>query len=239
MTTACARVVTLDGPVGSGKGAVGQIVAQRLSWHYLDSGALYRVLAYVAMTNSVPPDDVNAMVELARTLKVEWRPRPGDVPEVLLSNTNVSELIRSEACGDIASQLAAAPPIRKSLLMLQRRAYRPPGLVADGRDMGTVVFPDAVLKIFLTASAEVRAERRYKQLKEKGFDVSLPPLLQGILERDERDSTRTVSPMAPAEDASVIDTSNMTIEDTVARILQELEQKFADRSIGYRSYESA
>lgn len=227
MTPGDDRILALDGPVGSGKGAIGQRIALWLRWRYLDSGALYRVLAYAVVEHKLSIRQVDAIAALAGHLQVECRPRPDDVPQILLHDRDISDAIRAEDHGRLASRLAVIPPVRQSLLELQRRAYQPPGLVADGRDMGTVVFPKAVLKVFLTASPKIRAQRRYKQLKEKGFNVNLPRLLQGILERDERDATRNTAPMVPAADARILDTSKMNIEESVAEVLLLLRQRLA------------
>lgn len=223
--TSNAPVVTIDGPSGSGKGTVSQALAARLGWHYLDSGALYRVAGLAARRAGVNLADARALAELARGFDVRFLPRPGAAPAVLLNGEDVSEGVRTEAAGDAASQVAAVPEVRRALLHKQHQLRRSPGLVADGRDMGTVVFPDAFLKVFLTASAEVRAERRYKQLKEKGFDVTLPRLLKDIQERDARDSGRAASPLRPAADAHLLDTSDLRISEVVDRIESLLRER--------------
>jgi len=210
-------VVTIDGPSGSGKGTVSQIVAQRLGWRFLDSGALYRLLALAAERHAVDAGQEDALATLAAHLDVEFA--SGAAARVLLEGEDVTQAMRSEACGNAASRLAALPAVRVALLGRQRAFRRPPGLVADGRDMGTVVFPGAGLKIFLTASAEERAKRRYKQLKEKGMDVNLPRILDEIASRDERDSGRAVAPMRPAQDAVVLDTTTLSIHEVVERVL--------------------
>jgi cytidylate kinase len=212
-------VVAIDGPSGAGKGTVSQAVAQRLGWHYLDSGAIYRVLALAAEDAGVDLADEDGLCALAAKLEVSFEPVPGDVARVLVDGRDVSDRVRTEASGNRASQLAVLPRVRSALLDLQRRLRRPPGLVADGRDMGTVVFPDAGLKVFLTASPEIRAERRYKQLKEKGLNVNLPRLILEIRERDTRDAQRKASPLKPAEDARQLDTSSMSIDEVVARVM--------------------
>lgn len=211
-------MVTLDGPSGSGKGTVGQVLAARLGWHFLDSGALYRLVGHVAHEAAVPLDDGPNLARLAREMQVEFRPDPGGVAQVFVDGVNVGNRLRTEEAGDRASRVAAVPAVREALLGKQRAFRRPPGLVADGRDMGTTVFADAVLKVFVTASAEKRAERRYKQLKEKGFDVNLARLLEEIRERDARDAARSVSPLRPAADAQVLDTSDLSISEVVDRI---------------------
>lgn len=222
-------VITIDGPSGSGKGTISQIVAQRLGWNLLDSGALYRLLALAARQAGIPLDNEAALATLAKKLDVQFV-AGAVVPctsegqslsqnQVMLEGEDVGEMLRSEQCGNDASKVAALPAVREALLDRQRAFRVPPGLVADGRDMGSVVFPDADLKIFLTASAERRALRRHKQLKDKGVDVKIPRLVEEIAERDERDSTRSVAPMAPAHDAVVLDSSDLTIEQVVARVM--------------------
>lgn len=220
-------VVAIDGPGGSGKGAVSQQLAARLEWHYLDSGALYRVVGLAAMRAGLDPGDAPALARLAARLDIAFRPRPGHAPAILLHGEDVTDQVRTEAAGDAASRVAALPEVRRALLHKQHQLRCGPGLVADGRDMGTVVFPDAILKVFLTASPEVRAQRRYKQLKEKGFDVNLPRLLADIRERDARDSGRAASPLKPAADAHPLDTSSLSISQVVDRI----ERLLRDRGV--------
>jgi len=219
MRTDRAPVLALDGPSGSGKGTVGQLVAQSLGWHYLDSGAIYRALAFVVQQAGSDGNEVDAVVAQARDLQMECIPAPPESAVIHINGENVNDRLRTEEVGRLASELAAIGPVRQALLEAQRRTRQPPGLVADGRDMGTVVFPDAEWKVFLTASAEVRAERRYKQLKLKGFDVKFAPLFQAIQERDTRDAQRPVSPLKPADDAIVLDTSEMSIDEVVSRVL--------------------
>jgi cytidylate kinase len=218
-------VLTLDGPSGSGKGTVGQLCAQRLGWHYLDSGAIYRALAVSVARRGISARDADRSLEVARALRIDFRPSPPDGVEVVLDGQVLDAELRTEETGELASRLAAIPVIRGALLELQRRYRREPGLVADGRDMGTVVFPNATLKIFLTASAEVRARRRYKQLKLKGFDVTLAHLFQSIQERDIRDSERNASPLLPAAGAVALDTSDLSIEEVTTRVLDLLQTK--------------
>lgn len=222
-----APVVTIDGPSGSGKGTVAQIIADRLGWHFLDSGALYRLVGLAAFRAGASLSDAPALVAIARDMNITFLPRPGDVPAVLLDGVEVGEELRTEANGERASLVAVIPDVRAALLQKQRDFRRFPGLVADGRDMGTTVFPDAMLKVFLTASPEVRAERRYKQLKGKGFDANLSRLLGEIRERDQRDAARTVSPLKPAADAIVLDSSGLAIPEVVGRILELLDKRRA------------
>ncbi len=212
-------VIAIDGPGGAGKGTVARAVASRLGWQLLDSGALYRLVALAALRAGLPLDDTDRLAELARGLAVEFDTAAG-AERILLAGEDVTEAIRDERCGRVASRVAAIPAVRAALVDRQRAFRRPPGLVADGRDMGTVVFPDAGLKVFLTASVEERARRRYKQLKEKGIDVSLPALSRELADRDRRDSEREVAPLRPSPDARVLDTTQMTIDAVVARILE-------------------
>jgi len=208
-----APVIAIDGPSASGKGTIASRVARQLGFHYLESGALYRVLALVSLREGTLEE--KRIAYLASHMDVEFAGG-----EVLLEDEDVSDKIRSEPCGVRASEVAKLPQVRAALLERQRAFRRPPGLVADGRDMGTVVFPDAELKIFLTATPEVRAERRYKQLKEKGIDANLRALSRDLEERDERDTKRAVSPLIPAADSQVIDSSSLSIEQVAGRILE-------------------
>jgi cytidylate kinase len=211
-------VIAIDGPSASGKGTIASRVARVLGFHYLESGALYRLLALLSLREGTL--DEQRLASLAQHMDVEFAGG-----EVLLEDEDVSDKIRSEPCGVRASEIAKLPAVRAALLERQRAFRRPPGLVADGRDMATVVFPDAVLKIFLTATPEVRAERRYKQLKEKGIDANLRALSRDLEERDERDRKRTVSPLVPAADSQVLDSSALSIEAVAGRIL-ELYREF-------------
>jgi cytidylate kinase len=222
-----APVLTVDGPSGSGKGTISQLLAEKRGWNFLDSGALYRILGLAAFEAGVALDDRTKLAQLALTLDVSFRSNPGGVAEVFLNGEAVGDRLRTEEAGERASVVAAVPEVRTALLERQRAFRQPPGLVADGRDMGTTVFPDATLKIFLTASPEVRAERRYKQLKQKGFDVNLARLLGEIRDRDARDSARTASPLKPADDAVIVDTSTMTIDEVVERVDALLDQRLA------------
>jgi CMP/dCMP kinase len=208
-----APVIAIDGPSASGKGTIASRVARELGFHYLESGALYRLLALVSLREGAT--DEKRLAHLASHMDVAFA-----AGEVLLEDEDVSDKIRSEPCGVRASEVAKLQAVRAALLARQRAFRRPPGLVADGRDMATVVFPDAELKIFLTASPEVRAERRYKQLKEKGIDANLRALSRDLEERDERDTKRAVSPLVPAADSQVIDSSSLSIEQVAGRILE-------------------
>jgi CMP/dCMP kinase len=211
-------VVTIDGPSGSGKGTIGQILALRLGWHFLDSGALYRAVGYLAFRQGLESEDVDRLATLALDIEVAFRIVPDQPATVLLNGADIGDGLRTEEAGAMASKVAAIPAVRAALLNKQRVFRRPPGLVADGRDMGTAVFPDAILKVFLTASADVRAERRYKQLKDKGFDANLSRLLGEIRDRDARDAARTVSPLKPATDAVILDSSTLSIPEVVEQI---------------------
>ena len=214
MTESNIPVIAIDGPSASGKGTVAQLVAEQLGFHYLDSGALYRLLALAAGRRGVPFDDEKILASLAAGLDIRFE--KGDV---WLDGERVGDAIRTEECGNGASRVAAYPDVRAALLGLQRAFRKAPGLVADGRDMGSVVFPDAALKIFLTASAEVRADRRYKQLIEKGMDANIQQILHDIKQRDERDSARSVAPLQKCADASLLDTSALTIAEAVGEVL--------------------
>ncbi len=218
-------VLAIDGPSGSGKGTISQLLAQRHQWHYLDSGALYRLVAAAAVDAAIVQDNIAALEDLARNLDVSFVLQPGAIAKVLLAGKEVSDRLRTEETGNLASIIAAVPEVRAALLDRQRQFQRPPGLVADGRDMGTTIFPGAVLKIFLTASPEIRAERRHKQLKQKGFDVNLSRLLGEIRDRDARDAERSTSPLKPAEDAVMVDTSNRTIDDVVNHVDDLLSER--------------
>lgn len=210
-------VLTIDGPSGSGKGTIAQLMANELGWHYLDSGAIYRVLAQAAIKHQIELDDEQTLSELAAHLDVVFSIADEQLI-VLLEGENVSTLIRSEKAGNAASKVAALPAVRAALLQRQRDFCQSPGLVTDGRDMGTVVFPHAEYKVFLTASAEERAQRRYKQLKEKGIGSNLSDLITEISERDVRDSERAVAPLKPAGDALILDSTAMGIEAVFERV---------------------
>ena len=216
-------IITIDGPSGTGKGTLASRLTRRLGWHLLDSGALYRVVAYQAQQLDVPLDEVETVAKIAGSLPLDFQIE-GEAVRILLNSADITDSVRSEAAGSAASQVAALPEVRSALLLYQRNFLRPPGLVADGRDMGTVVFPTADLKIFLTASPNVRARRRYKQLKQKGIDVNLARLSEDIAARDKRDEQRDVSPLLPASDAITLDTTALSIvrvEETVVGLAQE------------------
>jgi len=215
-------VITVDGPSGAGKGTISHMLAEHLGWHLLDSGALYRVTGQACVIEGVSWDDHPAVADIARHLDVSFSLSPTGEMLVAYRGRDISRDIRTEEGGRGASTVAAIPAVREALLARQRELRRPPGLVADGRDMGTVVFADAPLKFFLTASAEERARRRYKQLIAKGENVSLPRLLEDIRERDERDATRAVSPLVPAEDAVVIDSSALPINEVFAQVMDKV-----------------
>jgi cytidylate kinase len=215
-----APVITIDGPSGSGKGTVSRLVASRLGWHFLDSGALYRLTGLAALQQGVDLEDEAALGRLAAGLDVRFEERDGGADtRFLLAGEDVSDAIRAEASAAAASKVAVMASVREALLQLQRDCRRPPGLVADGRDMGTVVFPTAELKIFLVASAEERAKRRYKQLKDKGIGVSLGSLLDDIEARDRRDTERSVSPLVKAADAYLVDSTEKGIDEVVDIVL--------------------
>ena len=212
-------VLTIDGPSGSGKGTICRHVARRLGWHYLDSGALYRAVGIAAGWADIDLSDASALVRLTFDTLIDFSDDAEGEPRVIVNGLDATDALRTETAGAAASAIAAIPEVRSALKDRQRAFRRPPGLVADGRDMGTVIFPDAQWKVFLTASAEERAERRHKQLSEKGVSVTLPGLLREILARDARDANRAVAPLRPAEDAVRIDTTGLSIDDVVERVL--------------------
>lgn len=216
-------ILTIDGPSGSGKGTVAARMAELLGWHLLDSGALYRLAGHAAHKAGVDLSDAIAVTDIARNLSVNFA-----AGKVFLDGEDVSLAIRTESAGNNASKVAAIPEVRAALLDWQRNYARPPGLVADGRDMGTVVFPQAKVKIFLDASAEERARRRYKQLKDKGIDVNLPGLIAEIEERDHRDRNRSVAPLLPADDALVIDSTNMDVDAVVETALRAVHGAYPE-----------
>lgn len=219
-------VITIDGPSGAGKGTISTLLANRLGWHFLDSGAIYRVLAIASIHHQIDPTDEAGLLPLAAGLDVNFA--PGDKgSKVILEGEDVTDDIRSEEVGSVASQIASLPSVREALLRRQRAFKESPGLVADGRDMGTVVFPEADVKIFLTASANQRAHRRFNQLKEMGHDVSMSRLLTDIEARDDRDANRTIAPLIPAKDALVVDSTELNVEQVLEKITEFVRTKMA------------
>ena len=223
-----APVICLDGPSGVGKGTICLAVAQHLGWHILDSGSLYRITA-LQVSRLFPGEDVDSinksqLADISNNLSVSYEQENNELV-ILLSGENITQLIRNEAIGAIASQIAAVPDVREALLVRQRAFLQAPGLVADGRDMGTVVFPDSDLKIYLTASPEERAQRRYKQLKDKGIDVNLASLVEELRLRDDRDMNRKAAPLKPASDAIVIDTTTLNIEQVTEQVMNWVRQR--------------
>jgi len=216
--SALAPVLTIDGPSGAGKGTISRIVARRLGWHYLDSGALYRAVGVAASWADIDTSDASALVRCTFDTKVQFLEQ-GEAMRVVVNGTDATDELRLETTGALASAIAAIPEVRSALKERQRAFRQAPGLVADGRDMGTVIFADAPFKVFLTASAEERAERRHKQLNDKGVSVNFDDLLREIMARDARDAQRTVAPLKPADDAVLIDTTGIGIEDVVARVM--------------------
>jgi len=228
MTNNTPQVVCLDGPSGVGKGTICLAVAEYLNWHILDSGSLYRITALVVSRQfpkfNVDSINVSQLADIALNLSVTFKQKGNDLV-ILLDGEDITKLIRNEEMGAKASQVAAIPAVRDALLARQRAFLQPPGLVADGRDMGTVVFPDAVLKIYLTASPEERAQRRYKQLKDKGIDVNLSALVEDLRLRDERDMNRKTAPLKPASDAIIIDTTELDIEHVTKAVISWVNKR--------------
>lgn len=218
-------VITLDGPSGTGKGTISLMLACHLNWNYLDSGALYRVLALAAVQQGIDFDNINQLVELAGAFDLRFEIKDDNQTHTYLDGKDVTQPIRSESCGQNASRLAAIPEVRQALLDKQRQFAAAPGLVTDGRDMGTVVFPEAFLKIYLDATPEERALRRYKQLKEKGNDVSLAQVVEELTKRDKRDTERAHSPLKPADDAAVIDTTRLSIVQAFDNVLKLVKKR--------------
>lgn len=226
--TTTAPTITLDGPSGAGKGTISLILARRLGFHYLDSGALYRALAVAAARHQLAITNIEALAVLAAHMDISFAMERDDTePRVVLEGEDVTRLVRGEDAGVMASRVATIPEVRTALLRRQRAFAREPGLVADGRDMGTVVFPAAALKVFLTASAEERARRRYKQLIGKGETANLAALIEAVNERDERDRNRAVAPLRPAEGAMHVDSTGRTIDEVVAVILAAAKERLA------------
>lgn len=218
-------VITVDGPSGSGKGTICQLLARELGWQLLDSGALYRLVGLAARHHGVELDDQEALVVLAAHLDVQFVAREDDTVQIILEGEEVTDAIRTEVVGKDASIVAALPEVRDALLGRQRAFAELPGLIADGRDMGTVVFPEASLKVYLDASAEERAVRRYNQLINKGLDASLQAILEDIQARDDRDMNRSVAPLKPAADAVILDTTKMSIDEVLAAVMDEARHK--------------
>lgn len=226
-------VLAIDGPGGAGKGTISRLAAEALGWHYLDSGALYRLTGLAARRAGVSLDDEPGIAALARQLDIRFDTGASD--RVWLQEEDVSDLIRSETAGADASLVAALPKVRDALLARQHAFRQLPGLVADGRDMGTVVFPDAVAKVFLTASAQERTNRRYKQLIAKGIDVNIGDLLNEIEQRDARDSQRAVAPLRPAEDAQIVDTTGIGIEQVLEKVLFLMRTAVSGQGVSFES----
>ena len=220
-----APVITLDGPSGTGKGTLCHLLAKHLKWHMLDSGAIYRVLAYDAFIKNVTTQNVTQLVDLALSLKLSFHSSDDNETKVILDNEEVTTAIRSEQCGQDASKIAVIPEVREALLERQRSFAQAPGLVTDGRDMGTIVFPDAFLKIFLYANEEERAHRRYLQLKDKQINVSLAQVVEELAKRDSRDTARTHAPLRPADDAIKIDTTRLSIVQVFNNVLDLLDDR--------------
>jgi len=215
-------VLTIDGPSGSGKGTIARLLAKDLGWHMLDSGAIYRTLAFYAQQQACPLENGQQIEALARKLPVEFKDS-----QVFLDKIDVSKDIRSEGCGEAASKIAVFPNVRQALLTRQRAFSQLPGLVADGRDMGTVVFPEAFMKVYLDASAEERAKRRFLQLKDGGYDANIQDLVADIIQRDVRDKSRAVAPLKPAADAVIIDSSSMQITEVFNMIIEQARQRLS------------
>ncbi|GAA5137119.1 (d)CMP kinase [Thalassotalea piscium] len=223
-------VIAIDGPSGAGKGTAARLVAEKLGWHLLDSGAIYRVLAVASQHHHLGVEEEEPLIPIAAHLDVQFTISSSGEGKVILEGENVTDIIRTEEIGELASKVAAFPRVREALLRRQRAFKNTPGLVADGRDMGTVVFTTAPVKVFLTASAEERAQRRYNQLKAKGFDVKIGRLLDDIRQRDERDQNRKVAPLVPAEGALILDSTDLSIDEVVERILTFTNEKLTQKT---------
>ncbi len=221
--TEAVPVLAIDGPSGAGKGTVSRRIARHLGWHFLDSGAIYRALAWAVQSRGISDDDEKAVARVAEEMTLEFKCDDG--VQVWIDGTEVTPHLYTEECGRLASRIAAFPRVRRALLEKQRSFRQPPGLVADGRDMGTVVFPDAPYKVFLDASLEERAKRRFLQLKSQGLDVNLDQIIKDLEQRDRRDRERKEAPLIPAEDAVIIDSSDMSVEEVTEKILALLPEK--------------
>ena len=219
------KIITIDGPTCSGKGTISRLLAKRLGWNLLDSGAIYRALAFLAKSNKILPDDVKSLTLKAKELQIEFV-LDADNECILLDDNDVTKQIRQQDCGIFASKISQYKEVRDVLYSIQRSFICPQGLVADGRDMGTIVFPEALIKIFLEANTEVRAVRRHKQLKQKGINVSLPDLSREISERDFSDINRKISPLRPADGAYCLDSTKLTIEQTLEEIINFINNHF-------------
>ncbi len=217
-------VITIDGPSGAGKGTVCRLLAQKLGWEILDSGAIYRVLALASIHHQIKPTDEESLIPLAAHLDVQFTSED-NLPKIILEGEEVTHSIRNEEVGGVASQVAALPRVREALLRRQRAFRQSPGLIADGRDMGTIVFPDAQIKVFLTASAEERADRRFKELKDKGHDVKIGDLLSDIQARDDRDMNRSVAPLVPAAEAICIDSTTVSAQEVYEQLMKVVQDK--------------
>ncbi len=228
--TEVVQVICLDGPSGVGKGTICLAIANKLGWHILDSGSLYRITALQVLRHfsdlEISSIEESQLADIAANLDVSYSENNNEL-EIFLGGEDITQLIRNEEIGEKASQIAVVPAVREALLARQRAFLQPPGLIADGRDMGTVVFPDAVLKIYLAASAEERAQRRYKQLKDKGIDVNLSSLVEELQQRDERDMNRQTAPLKPASDAIIIDTTILNIEQVTNEVMYWVEQRIS------------
>lgn len=218
-------VITIDGPGGAGKGTLGDALAEKLHWHFLDSGALYRIVAFALLKKSMSENNTDALVNLAKNLDITFIRHQASV-RVIFEGADVTQSIRESECGVLASQISKISALREALLEKQRTFRALPGLIADGRDMGTVVFPEAKLKIFLEASLEERAKRRYLQLQEQGSNVSLERVLAELADRDKRDTERAASPLVPASDAWILDTTLLDINEVIESVMQEVKKRF-------------
>lgn len=229
MSISLPPVITIDGPSGTGKGTICRLVAKNLKWHCFDSGAIYRILAYAAMTADIDLQDESKLQPLAESLEVQFQEK-GDYTQILFGSEDITAAIRTEQCGIAASKIAALPQVRQALLKRQRAFRQWPGLVTDGRDMGTVIFPDASIKFFLNASPEERAKRRFNQLKKQGTHANLAEIFRDLLQRDVRDQERNAAPLVPASDAVLIDTTNLTVAEVLDCVMQTITTQLQQSS---------